>query len=83
MKEHYHEAQIVSKDYYKVYLTDFVPYLEKIKVPGAEVIFTLAFQPDAGNLVLVLLPVFDSKIVALGHISIYKSVCEQEDYGKS
>jgi hypothetical protein len=33
--------------------------------------------------VVVLMPFFDSKIAALGHISVYKSVCEQEDYGKS
>ncbi len=50
LKENYPEAQIVGEDYYKVYLTDFVPYLEKIKASGAEVIFTIAFQPDAGNL---------------------------------
>jgi hypothetical protein len=33
--------------------------------------------------VLVLMPFFDSKIVAFEHISVDKSACEQEDYGKS
>jgi branched-chain amino acid transport system substrate-binding protein len=50
LKENYPDAQIVGEDFYKIYLTDFVPYLEKIKASGAEVIFTIAFQPDAGNL---------------------------------
>ena len=50
LKENYPEAQIVGEDHDKVYLTDFVPYLEKIKASGAEVIYTIAFQPDAGNL---------------------------------
>jgi branched-chain amino acid transport system substrate-binding protein len=50
MKENYPEAQIVGEDFYKIYLMDFVPYIEKIKASGAEAIFTIAFQPDAGNL---------------------------------
>ena len=40
LKEFYPEAQIVGEDYHKLFLTDFAPYLEKIKASGAEVIFT-------------------------------------------
>ncbi len=50
MKKYYPEAQIVGEDYFKLFLTDFAPYLEKIKASGAEVVYTLAFAPDAGNL---------------------------------
>ena len=40
LKEYYPEAQIVGEDYHKLFLTDFAPYLTKIKASGAEVIFT-------------------------------------------
>ncbi len=47
---YYPEAQIVGEDYHKLFLTDFAPYLEKIKASGAEVIFTGDWMPDASNL---------------------------------
>ena len=50
LKEFYPEAQIVGEDYHKLFLTDFAPYLTKIKASGAEVIWTGDWTPDAGNL---------------------------------
>jgi branched-chain amino acid transport system substrate-binding protein len=50
LKEYYPDAQIVGEDYHKLFLTDYAPYLTKIKASGAEVIFTGDWQPDAGNL---------------------------------
>jgi ABC-type branched-subunit amino acid transport system substrate-binding protein len=50
LKEHFPEAQIVGEDYHKLFLTDFAPYLEKIKASGAEVIYTGDWIPDAANL---------------------------------
>jgi ABC-type branched-subunit amino acid transport system substrate-binding protein len=44
------EAQLVGEDYHKLFLTDFAPYLTKIKAAGAEVIYTGDWFPDAGNL---------------------------------
>ena len=50
LKEYYPEAQIVGEDYHKLFLTDFAPYIEKIKASGAEVVYTGDWNPDAGNL---------------------------------
>ena len=50
LKDLYPEAQIVGEDYHKLFLTDFAPYLEKIKASGAEVVYTGDWLPDAGNL---------------------------------
>lgn len=50
LKEYYPEAQIVGEDYHKLFLTDYLPYLSKVKASGAEVIFTGDWLPDAGNL---------------------------------
>jgi branched-chain amino acid transport system substrate-binding protein len=50
LKEYYPDAQIVGEDYHKLFLTDFAPYLEKIKASGAEVIYTGDWIPDAANL---------------------------------
>jgi len=50
LKEYYPEAEIVGEDYHKLFLTDFAPYLTKIKAAGAEVIYTGDWHPDAGNL---------------------------------
>ena len=50
LKEYFPEAQIVGEDYHKLFLTDFAPYLSKIKASGAEVIFTGDWVPDAANL---------------------------------
>jgi ABC-type branched-subunit amino acid transport system substrate-binding protein len=50
LKEFYPDAQIVGEDFHKLFLTDFAPYLEKIKGSGAEVIFTGDWIPDAANL---------------------------------
>ncbi|MDI6754611.1 MAG: ABC transporter substrate-binding protein [Thermodesulfobacteriota bacterium] len=50
LKEYFPEATIVGEDYHKLFLTDFAPYLEKIKGSGAEVIYTGDWIPDAANL---------------------------------
>jgi len=50
LKEYYPEATLVGEDYHKLFLTDYAPYLTKIKASGAEVIFTGDWLPDAGNL---------------------------------
>ena len=50
LKKYYPDAEIVGEDYHKVFLTDFAPYLTKIKASGAEVIFTGDWIPDAANL---------------------------------
>lgn len=50
LKEYYPEAQIVGEDYHKLFLTDFAPYLSKVKASGAEVIYTGNWSPDSGNL---------------------------------
>jgi ABC-type branched-subunit amino acid transport system substrate-binding protein len=50
LKEYYPEAQIVGEDFHKLFLTDFAPYLTKIKASGAEVIYTGDWIPDAANL---------------------------------
>jgi len=50
LEEYYPGAQIVGEDYHKLFLTDFAPYLTKIKASGAEVIFTGDWSPDGGNL---------------------------------
>lgn len=50
LKEYYPEAEIVGEDYHKLILTDFAPYLEKIRTSGAEVIFTGDWIPDGSNL---------------------------------
>ncbi len=50
LKEYYPGAQVVGEDYHKLFLTDFAPYLTKIKASGAEVIYTGDWVPDAGNL---------------------------------
>lgn len=50
LKQYYPEAEIVGEDYHKLFLTDFAPYLTKIKASGAEVIFTGDWPPDSANL---------------------------------
>ena len=50
LKQYYPEAEIVGEDYHKLFLTDFAPYLTKIKASGAEAIFTGDWIPDAANL---------------------------------
>ena len=50
LKEYYPEAEIVGEDYHKLFLTDFAPYLTKIKAAGAEVVYTGDWIPDAANL---------------------------------
>jgi len=50
LKEYYPDAQIVGEDYHKLFLTDFAPYLEKIKASGAEVVYTGDWIPDAATL---------------------------------
>jgi ABC-type branched-subunit amino acid transport system substrate-binding protein len=50
LKEYYPGAEIVGEDYHKLFLTDYAPYLTKIKASGAEVIYTGDWMPDAANL---------------------------------
>lgn len=50
LKEYDPEGQLIGEDYHKLFLTDYAPYLTKIKAAGAEVIFTGDWLPDAGNL---------------------------------
>ncbi|MBA4392390.1 MAG: branched-chain amino acid ABC transporter substrate-binding protein [Desulfobacca sp.] len=50
LKEYYPEAQIVGEDYHKLFLTDFAPFLTKIKASGAEAVYTGDWIPDAANL---------------------------------
>jgi len=50
LKEYYPEAEIVGEDYHRLFLTDFAPYMTKIKASGAEVIYTGDWIPDAANL---------------------------------
>lgn len=50
LREYYPGAKIVGEDYHKLFLTDYAPYLTKVKASGAEVIFTGDWLPDAGNL---------------------------------
>ena len=50
LKEYFPEAQVVGEDFHKLFITDFAPYLEKIKASGAEVIYTGDWIPDAANL---------------------------------
>jgi len=50
LKQYFPEGQIVGEDYHKLFLTDFAPYLTKIKASGAEVVYTGDWIPDAANL---------------------------------
>jgi branched-chain amino acid transport system substrate-binding protein len=50
LKEYYPEAQIVGEDYHRLFLTDYAPYITKIKASGAEVVYTGDWDPDATNL---------------------------------
>ena len=50
LKEFYPEAELIGEDYHKLFLTDFAPYLTKIKASKAEVIFTGDWNPDAVTL---------------------------------
>jgi len=50
LKQYYPEAEIVGEDYHKLFLTDFAPYLTKMKASGAEAIYTGDWIPDAANL---------------------------------
>lgn len=51
IKEYYPDAKIAGIDYHKLFLTDFAPYLTKIKASGAEAIYTGDWSPDGANLV--------------------------------
>lgn len=50
LKEYHPEGQIVGEDYHKLFLTDFAPYLTKVKASGADMIFSTDFLPDGANL---------------------------------
>ena len=45
MKEFYPEGQLVGEDYHKLFLTDYAPYLTKVKASGAEVVWTGDWSP--------------------------------------
>lgn len=46
LKEHFPNAQIVGEDYHKMFLTDYAPYITKVKASGAEVVYCSALPPD-------------------------------------
>ncbi|HLZ20108.1 MAG TPA: ABC transporter substrate-binding protein [Smithellaceae bacterium] len=50
LKEYFPGAQVVGEDYHKLFMTDYAPFLTKVKASGAEVIFTGDWLPDAGIL---------------------------------
>ena len=50
LAKYYPAAQLVGEDYHKLFLTDFAPYLTKIKASGAEAVYTGDWIPDAANL---------------------------------
>lgn len=50
LKEYYPGAQIVGEDFHRLFLTDFAPYLTKIKAAGADAIYTNDWAPDSVNL---------------------------------
>lgn len=50
LTEYYPGAQVVGEDYHKLFLTDYAPYITKIKASGAEMIYTGDWPPDVGNL---------------------------------
>ena len=50
LQEFFPQAQIVGEDYHKLFITDYAPYLTKIKASGAEVVWTGDWVPDAANL---------------------------------
>ena len=45
LKKYYPDAQIVGEDYHKLFLTDFAPYLTKIKASSAEVVLPATGLP--------------------------------------
>jgi len=50
LKLYYPEAEVVGEDYHKLFLTDFAPFISKIKASGAEIVYTGDWIPDAANL---------------------------------
>lgn len=50
LKKYYPDAEIVGEDYHKLFLTDFAPYLEKVRASGAEIIYTGDWIPDGSNM---------------------------------
>jgi len=50
LKKYYPEAEIVGEDFHRLFLTDYAPYITKIKASGAEVVYTGDWDPDATNL---------------------------------
>jgi ABC-type branched-subunit amino acid transport system substrate-binding protein len=52
LQEYYPAGELVGEDYHKLFLTDFAPYLTKIKASGAEVVYTGDWIPDAANLLV-------------------------------
>lgn len=79
LKEYFPGAEIVGEDYHQLFLTDFAPYLTKIKASGAQVIYTGDWIPDAANLLKqsrqmgVMLPfvnIFLTDPVALQEVGI-------------
>ena len=52
LNEYYPDAELVGEDYHKLFLTDFAPYLTKVKASAAEVVYTGDWIPDAANLLV-------------------------------
>ena len=50
LKEYYPDAEVVGEDFHKLFLTDFAPYMTKIKAVNADAIFTADWAPDSTNL---------------------------------
>jgi len=50
LREYHPAGQIVGEDYHKLFLTDFAPYLTKVKASGADIILSGDFLPDGANL---------------------------------
>ncbi len=51
LREKIPDAQIVGEDYHPIGLKDFAPYVSKVIASGAEVVLTMNYGPDLGNLI--------------------------------
>jgi len=51
LREKMPNAQLVGEDYHPIGLKDFAPYVSKVIASGAEVVLTMNYGPDLGNLI--------------------------------
>ncbi len=51
LKEKMRDAQLVGEDYHPIGLRDFAPYVSKVIASGADVVLTMNYGPDLGNLI--------------------------------